>query len=80
MTRVRYSELASDDLYANAEFIARDKPGAAYRWVDTIEAVCFTESLPRSNDVIKYRQDEQANEGDPNRHKADDNPDVWMLG
>jgi toxin ParE1/3/4 len=42
MAIVRYSELASADLYENAEFIARDKPDAAYRWVETIDAVCQT--------------------------------------
>ena len=40
MGKVRYSELASRDLYENAEYIARDKPEAAYRWIDTIEGVC----------------------------------------
>ncbi len=36
MSQVRYSELASTDLYKNAEFIARDKPEAAYRWIETL--------------------------------------------
>ena len=42
MGNVRYSELASIDLYENAEYIARDKPEAAYHWIDTIEGVCET--------------------------------------
>jgi toxin ParE1/3/4 len=42
MARVRYSKLASSDLYENSEFIARDKPEAAYRWVEEIEAACHT--------------------------------------
>ena len=40
MAKVSYSSLASTDLYENAEYIARDKPDAAYKWVDTIEGVC----------------------------------------
>ncbi|QEG24832.1 type II toxin-antitoxin system RelE/ParE family toxin [Mariniblastus fucicola] len=42
MARVRYSQLASSDLYENSEFIARDKPEAAYRWVEKIESACRT--------------------------------------
>ena len=42
MGKVRYSELASTDLYENAEYIAQDKPEAANRWIDTIEGVCET--------------------------------------
>ncbi|TWT81729.1 Plasmid stabilization system protein [Planctomycetes bacterium CA13] len=42
MGKVRYSKLASSDLYENSEFIARDKPEAAYRWVEKIEAACQT--------------------------------------
>jgi toxin ParE1/3/4 len=42
MAKVRYSKLASSDLYENSEFIARDKPEAAYRWVEKIEAACQT--------------------------------------
>ena len=30
---------AEEDLLSIAEFIARDKPGAAARWLDNIEAV-----------------------------------------
>ncbi len=36
MARVRYSQLASSDLYENAEFIARDKPEAAERDLDNV--------------------------------------------
>ncbi len=42
MGKIRYSNLASSDLYKNAEYIARDKPDAAFRWVETIEGVCAT--------------------------------------
>ena len=42
MAKVRYSKLASLDLYENSEFIARDKPEAAYRWVERIETACQT--------------------------------------
>lgn len=42
MSKVSYSELAASDLYDNIEYIARDKPDAAYRWVETIENVCAT--------------------------------------
>ncbi len=42
MAKVRYSKLASSDLYESSEFIARDKPEAAYRWVEKIEAACQT--------------------------------------
>lgn len=40
MANVKYSELASTDLYENAEYIARDRPEAAIRWIETIEDVC----------------------------------------
>ena len=42
MGRIRYSKLASTDLCENAEYIERDKPEAAYRWIETIEGVCET--------------------------------------
>ena len=42
MARVRYSKLASNDLFEYSEFIARDKPVAAYEWVQKIEGVCAT--------------------------------------
>lgn len=40
MAKVRYSTLAAADLYDNAEYIARDKPDAAYHWVERIEETC----------------------------------------
>ncbi len=42
MARVRYSKLAAKDLLEYSEFIARDKPVAAYEWVEKIEEVCAT--------------------------------------
>ena len=42
MAKVRYSKLAAKDLFEYSEFIARDKPVAAYEWVERIEAVCAT--------------------------------------
>ena len=36
MAKVHYSSLAAKDLCDNAEYIARDKPDAAYRWVEAI--------------------------------------------
>ena len=40
MANVSYSPLAAQDLFDNAEFIARDKPDAAYRWVEKIRQTC----------------------------------------
>ncbi len=40
MAKVHYSPLAARDLLENAEYIARDKPDAAYRWVESIEKTC----------------------------------------
>lgn len=42
MAKVKYSKLASSDLCENSEYIARDKPEAAYRWVEKIEVACQT--------------------------------------
>ena len=42
MARVKYSKLASNDLFEYSEFIAHDKPVAAYEWVERIEGVCAT--------------------------------------
>ena len=42
MARVKYSKLASNDLFEYSEFIAHDKPVAAYEWVEKIEGVCAT--------------------------------------
>ena len=40
MAEVYYSTLAAEDICENAEYIAKDKPDAAYRWVERIEAAC----------------------------------------
>lgn len=42
MAKVIYSNLAATDLYENSEYIPKDKPYAAHRWVDNIEEVCRT--------------------------------------
>ncbi len=42
MPNVHYSVLAAKDLAENAEYIARDKPDAAYQWIDRVESVCAT--------------------------------------
>ncbi len=54
MPRVHYSSLAAEDLFENAEYIARDKPEAAYRWVEKIEAAC--ELLAANPEVGQRRQ------------------------
>ena len=40
MAKVHYSPLAAKDLWENAEYIARDKPDAAYHWVESIDNTC----------------------------------------
>ena len=40
MAKVIWSPSALDDVDRIAEYIARDKPDAAYRWVEKIEATC----------------------------------------
>jgi len=42
MPKVKYSKLASKDLFEYSEFIAHDKPVAAYKWVEQIEDACAT--------------------------------------
>lgn len=42
MPRVEYAQDADDDLAGIAEFIARDKPEAARRWVQTVRETCST--------------------------------------
>ena len=42
MPRVVYSPAADEDLVDIAAYIARDKPGAARRWVQTIRQKCDT--------------------------------------
>jgi toxin ParE1/3/4 len=54
MSKPHYSTLAAQDLYENAEYIARDKPDAAYRWVEKIEATC--ELLAENPEVGEQRQ------------------------
>ena len=54
MPNVHYSSLAAQDLYENTEYIARDKPGAAYRWVEKIEATC--DLLAENPEVGEQRQ------------------------
>ena len=53
MAEVHYSTLAAADISENAEYIARDKPDAAYRWVETIEATC--ELLANNPDMGQER-------------------------
>ena len=42
MPRVDYAQEADNDLVGIAEFIARDKPEAARRWVQKIRDTCST--------------------------------------
>ncbi len=42
MPRVDYAQEADNDLVGIAEFIARDKPEAARRWVQKIRDTCLT--------------------------------------
>jgi toxin ParE1/3/4 len=49
-----YSPLAADDLYENAEFIARDNLTAAETWIDSIQATC--EMLADNPGVGEVRQ------------------------
>lgn len=53
MGKVYYSTLAAADLSENAEYIARDKPEAAYRWIEKIEATC--ELLAKNPEVGQER-------------------------
>lgn len=40
MATVYYSTLAAADVHENVEYISRDKPDAAYRWIEKIESTC----------------------------------------
>lgn len=40
MPQVHYSASAAQDLVEHSDFIARDKPVAAYDWVNQIESTC----------------------------------------
>ena len=42
MPRVDYAQEADEDLVGIADFIARDKPEAARRWIQRIREVCET--------------------------------------
>ena len=56
MAKVRYSQLASSDLFEYSEFIARDKPIAAYEWVQKIEGVCATlAAIPEIGETRKSK-------------------------
>jgi toxin ParE1/3/4 len=50
----QYSPLADSDLFENAEFIARDKPAAAERWIDSVQTTC--EMLADNPNVGEVRQ------------------------
>lgn len=54
MAPVKYSELASTDLYEHVEYIAQDKPSAAYRWLESIESTC--ELLASNPELGEQRQ------------------------
>ena len=53
MAKVRYSKLASSDLYESSEFIAQDKPEAAYGWLEKIETACQT--LAQNPEIGQHR-------------------------
>lgn len=42
MSRVSYAPQAEDDLVGIADYIARDKPEAARRWVERLRETCET--------------------------------------
>jgi plasmid stabilization system protein ParE len=51
--KVVWSPLAVDRAYEEARFIARDKPGAALRWVEGLfESTDRLESFPYSGNVV----------------------------
>ena len=54
MPKVHYSSLAADDLFKNSDYIAQDKPDAAYRWIETVEAAC--EMLAANPEVGEERK------------------------
>ena len=57
MAKVRYSLLAAKDLWENAEYIARDKPDAAYHWVEAIEETCeFLANNPEMGELRDIRK------------------------
>ena len=54
MAQVHYASIAARDLYENAEYIARDRPNAAYDWIDGIEETC--ELLARHPEIGESRE------------------------
>lgn len=40
MPSVHYSPSAANDLVELSEYIARDKPDAAYHWIEEVESTC----------------------------------------
>ena len=54
MAEPQYSPLAANDLYENADFIARDKPIAAEKWIDSVQLTC--EMLANNPGVGEVRQ------------------------
>jgi toxin ParE1/3/4 len=54
MAKVFYSALAAKDVWENAEYISRDKPDAAYRWVESVESTC--ELLAGNPEIGERRQ------------------------
>jgi toxin ParE1/3/4 len=54
MPQVHYSPSAAQDLVELSEFIARDKPVAAYDWVDQIESTC--QVLAKNPNIGQARQ------------------------
>lgn len=40
MAKVIYAPVADEDLYSIAEFISRDNPGAAIKWIKKLQETC----------------------------------------
>jgi len=56
MATVDYSLLASADVVENADYIAKDKPLAAYQWIERIEQTCALLALnPQMGEVRETR-------------------------
>lgn len=54
MPQVHFSASAAQDLFEHSEFIASDKPVAAYDWVDQIESTC--QILAKNPNIGQARQ------------------------
>ncbi len=54
MAEPQYSALAANDLFENADFIARDRPMAAEKWIDSVQSTC--EMLANNPGVGEVRQ------------------------